>query len=273
MFLYAAVVSAREQTLLLGESYPEYHEVELRIQRGGKSACALTVGSDPLSPSLRHKGRADIPNEDGLLLIDESTRTLLAVADGHHGHEASHHLLHELADTTLHGIPRNPIELLAAVLDCGDESPDAEYSAASTLLVAVMDRDSGMGFGCSYGDSTLAVIRSTVSEVSFDECAANIRNTEFVNPRLADSLDARRVVEFGFQASAGDVVMAFTDGVDGCHYGFPETSITPTHLRSLWESTPEDVSKFLHHSVQLALAGTDGSPGGQDNIAVAVTLA
>ena len=158
-------------------------------------------------------------------------------------------------------------------LSCTDDSPMADYPAASSFLVAIWDPDCGDGFGASFGDSTLAVIRASENADSWEQCAANTRNAEFVNPRLANTLDPRRALEFAFCANPGDLVAAFTDGIDGCHYGFPQTSLTPAHLSKVWRNAGGDTQVFVRNTIQLALAGADGNPGGQDNIAMVVTLA
>ncbi len=269
-------MASRDETLLLGEDHPDYGVVEVRAQRDGASACAITVGTDPHSPSLRHKARADVPNEDGLLLVDEGARTLLAVSDGHHGHEASHGVLRRAAKLARDGVPGNPLELLELIHDCAGVDDGAGGSAAASLLIAVWDRETGRGFGASFADSTLVVIPAATSLdpwVGWNEVAANVRNAEFVSPWIAESLDPRRAREFAFEAQAGDVVVAFTDGVDGCHHGYEVSSVRPSHVAQCWERAGGDVGVFVRGVMGCAMDGVEGNPGGQDNVAVAATLA
>lgn len=271
-------MSERREILLLGVNHPSYGvgEVETRAQRGSETVVALTVGSDPLSPSRLHKASSEIPNEDGLLVVDEGARTVLAVADGHHGHEASHTVLERLELGTRRGLPANPLELLVMIRNCGGEAPEIEYPAMTSLLVAVWDRESGEGFGASFADSSLVVL-SGAGEVraaqGWDQVACNQRNAEFVTPLEPASLDPRRAREFVFRAGPGDLVLAFTDGVDGCHYGHPKSSVLPVHYQSLWTDADGDVERFVDAAVELALTGVVGQPGGQDNLAMVACCA
>ena len=66
------------QTLRLGRDHGEYG----RYEQGESSpsvAWVLSVGSDKRSPSREFKGDLAIPNEDGLLVLEEGERVLLAV--------------------------------------------------------------------------------------------------------------------------------------------------------------------------------------------------
>ena len=67
--------------------------------------------------------------------------------------------------------------------------------------------------------------------------------------------------------------MAFTDGVDGCHYRRPETSVQPEDIHEIALATNMDPLETVNEVITLALKGVDGSPGGQDNIAMIAALA
>ena len=70
----------------------------------------------------------------------------------------------------------------------------------------------------------------------------------------------------------GDLVVAFTDGVDECHYGKPESSVRIDHVAELF-GVVSSVEVFVEALGALALSGVDGHPGGQDNLAIAATEA
>jgi hypothetical protein len=74
------------------------------------------------------------------------------------------------------------------------------------------------------------------------------------------------------QVGAGDMVLAFTDGIDECHYRRPATSMLPHHIvASVAEGQrrPPEVVAIL---ARQALGGVDGNLGGQDNIAVLAAI-
>ena len=108
--------SARELTLLLGADHPAFGAVEMRVQAEGRTAVAISAGgAGPSGAEARKQGVA-VPNEDAVLVVDEGPRTLLAVADSHHGHEAACDLLAQLAQRFAPGegspgpapLPRDP---------------------------------------------------------------------------------------------------------------------------------------------------------------------
>jgi hypothetical protein len=70
---------------MLGEAEARYGAYGLETLPSGRVACALSVGSDPTSPAMAHKGNPAMPNEDALRAIDAGDRALLAVADAHYG--------------------------------------------------------------------------------------------------------------------------------------------------------------------------------------------
>ena len=82
---------------------------------------------------------------------------------------------------------------------------------------------------------------------------------------------ARRAEAFAFSPQQGDVILVYTDGVDECSYRDPDHSITPEVMERVLNETGSEPDAICDAIVRLALKGVDGSPGGQDNIALAVT--
>ncbi|MEM7200487.1 MAG: SpoIIE family protein phosphatase [Planctomycetota bacterium] len=259
----------RAELLLLGAEHAAYGVIARRVQAEARTAGALSVGADRSSPSLVHKGDPTIPNEDAALAIDDGRRTLLAVSDAHFGHQASHVLLTRLA-ARCRTIPENPLQLLALLQSCGEPGDRAVTAApsAATLVAAVLDRGTRHVYGASFGDSTLAL----VSERSGTHILTQ-KAPRFVTPDNPTTLEPRVAQEVSVAAQPGDLVVVFTDGVDECHYGRPETSVQPEHLTDLARHTGLDPAAFVDAVVDLALQGVAGHPGGQDNIAVVATRA
>jgi len=99
----------------------------------------------------------------------------------------------------------------------------------------------------------------------------NRKNSHYVCPWIPTSLDPRRFVEFDFRMRSGDLLVAYSDGVDECHYQSPRTSIRPHHVQDLLRRGAGNSESLARELTELALTGVDGNPGGQDNIAVVVT--
>ncbi|MDA0935454.1 MAG: SpoIIE family protein phosphatase [Planctomycetota bacterium] len=258
----------RSTLLLLGTAEARYGAFTAVPDAPARTHAALSVGSAPLSVSRLAKGRADIPNEDAVLAVDQGVRTLLAVADSHFGHLASHVLLERLRERVdgMPDLPFAPASLVELLASCvGGERPEDDESE-TTLTAAVIDRSAGRGLGVTFGDSSLFV-------VSLEEPPRRVspRNRAYVSPFDAGSFAPGRGALFEFPFRPGDLVVAFTDGVDECHYRNPETSIGARHLHGLFIRTCGETDLFVDALMRLALGGVDGSPGGEDNIALAVT--
>lgn len=249
-------------TLLLGSDHATWGEYSLAESGQGRSAAALSVGADPRSPSMANKASRLYPNEDALLVADQGPLTLLAVADAHHGHQASHTLLEALANSGP-AIPRDreALDACLASLRFTVDPPDS----GTTLLVAVLDRGTGRGFGTSFGDSSLVRVDAAGAEY------LSLRRASYLRANAGAGLDPADGLPLEFGAGDGALLVAFTDGVDECHYHSPSTSVGPGHLHELFDRTGARAPAFAAALVELALAGIDGHPGGQDNIAVAVT--
>jgi len=253
-----------EKRLCLGIDHKEYGEYELGSLRGGRCAYAISVGGDPLSPARLHKPRHDIPNEDALLVAESEVASLIAVADAHFGHEASHELLGRLS-LVLTQIPSHAIELLEVLSECHVDAATDESRSETTLLIACANRKTGAGFGISVGDSSLFHADGKIPPTRI-----NRRDARFLSPRNPASLDPRLASEFAFQLEEDSMLLATTDGIDACCYNSPERSIGPMELGRLRAET-DRADTFLEKAVRLALEGVAPHPGGQDNIA-AITL-
>ena len=247
---------------MLGRDHATWGEFTLIESGAGRTVNALSVGADADSPSMASKGSQNFPNEDALLSIDEGPRTLLAVADAHHGFEASHDLLRAVAL----GAARIPATLEELEKLIGRlEGTGKNDESASTLLVAVYDRSVQAGFGLSFGDSSLVSVGAEGAHV------INVRRPQYLSLRGSHRIHAEDGHGFRFFSAPGRLVVAFTDGVNECHYRSPATSITPAHLASLFTETDADPVGYTERLMNLALTGVNGHPGGQDNIALVVT--
>ena len=244
----------------LGRDHDQWGRFSLETGAAGRTAVACSVGSDLDSPSMQSKGRADQPNEDAVLARDEGPRTLLAVADAHHGIDSSHDLIESLATIPM---PTDFAALTHALMDI--EPVPRKGQSSSTLLVAVVDREQGEGYGLSFGDSSLVRLGPQGAHV------VNVRRAQFVHLRTHGGLDPDLAHGFRFFLEPGELVLAFTDGINECHYRSPETSIRAVHLEELFAEHGAHPGAFAPALAQLALDGVDGHPGGQDNLALAVT--
>jgi serine/threonine protein phosphatase PrpC len=222
-------------------------------------AAAISAGATANTPATRSKGSASTPNEDALLARCEGQQVLLAVADAHFGHRASHQLLRQLG-AALATIPRSPGELGELL-----ESLPLELSSdrsESTLLVVVHDRHKGQGFGYSFGDSALAIVGPERAEFLSRPRASFVALREEVRP-LVDEAESLL-----FFTHPQDLVLVFTDGIHECHYGSAQTSVGTAQLHRCYTACGSDPRSFAEKIAQQALRGVNGNPGGQDNIAV-----
>lgn len=252
--------------LELGSDHTEYGRYALG-RLPGQTVWAISVGADPESPSLRSKGDVRHPNEDALLAVERGDRVVLAVADAHFGRESSHDLLRDLAGK-LPPIPADPGALAALVRQLARWDPPPDYESDTSLMIAVYDRGARAGFGLSFGDSTFAIVGEAGHRQPIGK-----RSSNYASPACPASLDPALADTFAFEAAPGDLLLAYTDGIDECHYGEPETSVTSQIMAELWRESGNEPEAYVRRLVELALSGVDGHPGGQDNLAVVAAQA
>lgn len=250
--------------LLLGENFGTYGTLS-STNVGNEAAAAISVGSDQDSPSKRWKYDYDVDNEDALCLIAAPDWIGMAVADAHYGPEASHMLVSRLHDIWAKVRPTG-LDHLQQMLEFLRQGDPALTDSETTLLVAAFDRSSRTGFGLSFGDSTLSVVGPDRMPTR-----VNPHDSRFVSARERDSL--RHGGAFTFEAKPGELILVYTDGIDGCHYRHEETSVQPKHIHDVATSAGFDPLGVVNGVVSLALAGVDGNPGGQDNIVMAAAMA
>ncbi|MBU0553872.1 SpoIIE family protein phosphatase [Myxococcota bacterium] len=240
-------------TCLFGRQCEDHGASLQEIVEGG--VVLISPGADPLSPARRYK-RA--PNEDALLYRREGRRALLVIADAHFGLGASHQLIARWHQRP--GIPATP-EALALALAELPELGLAHDGSESTLLVVVYDFEARAGFGQSFGDSSLFIVRGP-------------RLAQRVSPQngvFLDPSDPARFDEgqpFEFTTRPDQLLLAFTDGIDECCYRAPSRSIGPRHLTALYAQHGPAPQIYARALLRLALNGVEGHPGGQDNIAL-----
>ena len=234
------------------------------------TACAISVGN---VSALSRKGGTTVPNEDCLYAYDDGRRVIHVVADGHHGHEASHDLVEDE-----YGPDLDPLEAIevayhlhqkkAAEASDAASHPLSPSSSRTTLLIACLDREAGRLQGVSIGDSALFV----------GSLADGVKRVVDPTQRYAapwdyDSLAVPASSQFNVPVATGHWIVSCTDGVTECQYGKPETSIQAGHLETLMIRASGDTDRFVDELATLALKGVDGNPGGEDNFAILASLA
>lgn len=229
---------------------------ELKVAKLESATAAISVGSDPNSPSLEQK--AGCPNEDALLIMHSGSHSLLAVADGHFGTAASHSLLNRIAERCP-SIPKCGRELMLLLL--GLTEPVTDSNAGTSLVVVVYDREGQKGFGIGFGDSSACLIsKSSLKPL-------NQHNQCYLKLHQPIPVENGSVFRFRKEDDTQSLLL-FTDGVNECDYESPETSIQDAHILQLYREAP-DTNSFVRKLGELALTGVDGNPGGQDNITIA----
>lgn len=247
----------------LGTDHGTYGQVHIE-DCGVQCTAAISVGSDENSPSKKYKGDKDKLNEDALFVYESDDCIVLAVADAHFGWSSSHDLIELVQRSILQSRPKTPEELAQRVAQfesSGSPFPNSD----TTLLIAVHNRITNQGFGLSFGDSTLAIVGPKQTGA-----ALNPHNTHYVSPERPYTLETRRAKLFRFEADPGDLILAFTDGIDECNYREAELSLRPRHLLQLYSEFGAQPRKYATALIDWALRGVDGHPGGQDNIALIV---
>jgi hypothetical protein len=249
-----------ETIIKLGRDETTWGGLSLSSGHGGRTAVAMSPGSDPASPSMASKGDPGLPNEDAAFAIDQGDRTMIGVADAHHGVSASHDLIEAIAARPIPGSFEELERGLATLEPTGRAG-----ESSSTLVVAVLDRAIGQGFGISFGDSTLARVGASGTFI------VNVRRATYVHLRQPGGLDPSFAHGFHFFVQPGELLAAFTDGINECHYRSPDTSVGLAEIRNTYDQTGPRPEPFARALCRLALDGVSGHPGGQDNIALVVT--
>jgi len=249
---------------LMGKDHSIFGEYVCSSLMTATTTAGISAGSTIRSPSMQFKGDSEVPNEDALLAYDDGQHCVLAVADAHFGWESSHQLIDTLHTYIQRKFPQNLRELL--LLTMGLAGPAASASSKSTLLINCFNREKQQGYGVSFGDSS-----SCLLQPDRKPRILNWKNSNYISPANARSLDIGRAEVFEFRASPGSLLLAYTDGVDECHYRRPESSVQPRHLDILFHKLGPSNQKYADFLMSMALMGVDGHPGGQDNIALVVT--
>ncbi len=248
---------------LLGRDYGQYGSYAATSV--GKGAVAISVGADPSSPSLQFKDDRSAPNEDALCIIEAGDWAGYAVADAHFGPEASH-LLIERLDALWASVRPESLEHLRQMVGHLRNGEPAQTESESTLLAVVYDRTQQRGYGISYGDSSFVTVSAYGAITTH-----NHRDARYV--RTTDRSLLGPASAFRFDAAEGTTMLAFTDGIDECHYRKPSTSVRPHHIVDIVTSHGPEPRAIVDALTHRALVGVDGNPGGQDNIALIVATA
>lgn len=283
-----------DHAALYGESHDAPRTYAMHGLASSRVWAALSVGGPAV---LMRKADIPTPNEDALAFAEEGQRVLMAVADGHYGHHASHDVIERLDDAlaaratrggqTIPADVEGLLELVVSVAagpasavakpppDAGSRppAPQAETAAPptpgpfgsseTTLTVAVLDRARREVVGVAVGDSSAVVI-------GLD---AGVRwlttpGRTYVDPSSPSSYAREVIGSFRAPVAPGELVVVFSDGVNECKYGDPSASIGARHLEALWIRCAGRVERFVESLAALALSGVDGHPGGEDNVAI-----
>ena len=254
-------MTTRETVLLLGRDHTRWEAIDLRTSGRCRTAASTSVGGDYVRA---WKGDLEHPNEDCAAVVEQGPRTLLAVFDGHTGSRASHVAAQAVAAIAP---PASLDELLQSLRGglLSASSDPADFSA-TTMILAVLDRDAGRAFGLSFGDSS-------VVRFGADAEALADKLDDFIVPWGRMDLGDEDVRTFSIAMQPGDDLAVYTDGVDECHRHQPETSVSLEDLVAVRREMGATPVTFCAGAVQLALAGVRGHPGGEDNVTFAVSRA
>ncbi|MDB4724814.1 SpoIIE family protein phosphatase [Planctomycetota bacterium] len=257
---------------LFGEDHGSTDQFGLSVVGGPLSgtsatACGLSAGGEGV---LTRKGPSLVLNEDCVLAFDDGRRVIQAVADGHHGHEASHLTVELLAaiveeSSTLLS-PEEALEQLHP--RWADAESKGEDGSRCTLALLTIDRGEGIMEGVCLGDSGIFLgnMESGVRRVVPP-------NTFYTAPWDLGSHGIPPSAYFRVPVKSGDWVVACSDGVHECRYETPEDSIGMEDLEALMIRAGRSPEVFVEAAVRLALAGVRGNSGGEDNIGVVASIA
>ena len=234
-----------------------YGRVFVATCADGASAAAISVGADPDTPSLASKGDPEAcPNEDAVLVRDDGRQVVLAVTDAHYGAESGHRVLELLGEALEQGVAVREVEALLRCIRTLRYAPGEnprQPASETTLLVAALDRETGAGSLVSFGDSSLTWVGAE------GETRMNVKTPRFVTLARPDGLRPGWGHVSDFRVAQGGLLLAFTDGVDECHYGAPRTSIRGRHRVELFLEMGAEPQAYAQRLPDLALrASTDG---------------
>lgn len=247
------VASPPRALLLLGRDLTAMGSSAVRTT--GRCAVGLARGWEP-------KPYAYVdPNEDAVAVVDAGNVRLLVVADGHHGHEASHEAVSVVLE--LLGPPLRPADLRArevrelarTIAERVRGLPSAEAPSRTTLVVALRTDRHLQWFAA--GDSALLVVGPdaavqlpTLSRWFFGD-----------DPAVAAT---RRGVRSGrIEVRPNAAVVAVTDGyTDYLPGGLPVTDAAAAALRGV-----DDAARAAGALLAQARQG-----GAGDNVGVSVSL-
>ena len=255
-------MSTDKKCVFLGKNNNTYGDIANFYNKN--IACTISIGSDEHSPSLMYKGDKKSANEDAVLAARQDDHVLLAVADSHFGQWASHSIISGLA-ANLKQLTA-PQAIYSVLHDLCDTEYDHKENSETTLLIVLLNMSTGEGFGISFGDSSALLVSDDAVR------RLNIKDSHYVSFNKEFSFETGAANEFNFNVKTGEVLVIFTDGVDECHYGYPETSVNDSHIHKLFLRNQSDIKAFVTQLASLALSGVNGNPGGQDNLAIAAVL-
>lgn len=248
-----------ERWSLFGRDHVAWNTFDVRTSASRRTAAGTSVGGDYVQ---LWKSHLDCPNEDCAVVAERGARTMLAVLDGHNGERASHVAAERLGSLEVPESLRQLKEAVLGELFGGDADDDI---SATTMVVAVLDRDRGRAFGLSFGDSSAVLVGRNGSVTALAD-----KLDDYVRPWSRGVSDAE-LRTFDAAVHEGDDLLLFSDGVGECHRFHPETSVTLDELRRLHRAEGDDAERLCRALLTLALAGVHGHPGGEDNVTVAAT--
>ena len=233
------------EVLMLGTDYERYGD--LTVSGVGELVVAMSVGATPDTPSAQFKG--DAKNEDALSARDSGSLARLVVADSHYGDQASGLLV-----AAMHAAALEQVTPDLGVL------PGTTDGSETTLTTVWINRDVCAAEARWVGDSLALLLRPGAPPIELIDADHQFFDTE--------SFSWSAMHHRSVPVEPGDVIIAFTDGVNECHYRQPATSISIERIGELFEQATS-LTGFVEALGELALIGVNGHPGGQDNIAIA----
>jgi serine/threonine protein phosphatase PrpC len=231
--------------------------MNVEVLATARAAAAICPGGLPDDAFYRHKGDRAYPNEDACCVLEDGDHVLLAVADAHHGREASERLIETIADESL---PRSPIEFEAMLARLARLPEAGLGQSESTLLVAWLDRGDLRAEAVSYGDSSLVHLR--VEDRAPQSPLA--RGKRFVAPGALGFPEARA----SLRVAPGDVLALYTDGIDDA-FG-RDRGLTASDLDRIARECGHRPADFVRAAIEAALG--ELGDGGRDNLAVVAAV-